>query len=178
MTLLACLVILLSGCGSSPVAPDLPRSPLAPGKYLLMVTTADASRTCVGSLDAWTVPPLPDPQPSVAGFVTILSNGIGRSPSPGDGTVEIHLDNAPVGAAVVTGTVSGRLAHSAGSAGKRSVAFAATIGSGPAQFSLDRVGTESPPIYFGTTTGNISFTAVDGSVVTCLQALILFGSDR
>lgn len=178
VTLLAGLVVLLSGCGSSAVAPDLPRSPLAPGKYLLFVGTADASRTCLGSLDAWRVPPLPDPQPSVAGFVTILSNGIGRSPSPGDGTVEIHLDNAPVGAPVVTGTVSGQLAHFAGSAGKRSVAFAATTGGGPAQFSLDRVGTESPPIYSGTITGNILFTAVDGSVVTCPEALILLGLDR
>jgi hypothetical protein len=88
------------------------------------------------------------------------------------------LDNAPVGAAAVAGTVSGRLSHTAGVPGNRSAAFAATTGGGPARLNLDRVGTESPPIYFGTITGTISFTAVDGSVVTCPQALILLGPDR
>ena len=177
LTLLAGFVALLSGCGSSIVAPELPRSPVIAGNYLLLVSATDAPRTCVGSLDAWRVPPLPDSQPSVSGMVRILSNGTGRSPSPADGTVEIQFDNAP-GAAAVTGTLSGRLAHFAGQFGSRSAAFTATAGVGPARFHLERVGTESPPIYFGTVAGTIVFTASDGSVVTCPEAAILLGSDR
>ena len=89
----------------------------------------------------------------------------------------MQLDNAPVGAAAVTGTVSGRLVHAAGVFGNRSAAFAATTGGGCARVNLDRVD-EIPPIYLGTIAGTVSFTAVDGSVVTCTQAVILLGSDR
>ena len=180
MTLLMVVLVvaLLSGCGSSPVSPELPRSPLVPGKYLLHVFASDAAQTCAGPLDAWRVSPLPDPLPSVGGVVTILSNGLGRSPTPADGTLEMQLDTAPVGAAAVTGTIKGRLAHFLSFVGPRSAEFAATTGGDPARFNLDRVGTESPAIYLGTITGTVSFTAVDNSVVTCPQAQILLGPDR
>jgi hypothetical protein len=172
MTLLPALMALLAGtgCGSSPATPELPPSPLVPGTYLLTVGASDASRTCVGGLDAWTFS-----VPSVAGKVTMLSNGLGRSPSTADGTLEMQLLSAPVGAAAITGTVSGRMAHFAGVFGDRSVAFAAMSGSGPARFNLDRIDEGSHRL--GTITGTISFTANDGSVVTCQQALILLSPD-
>jgi hypothetical protein len=172
MMRLLVLVALLSGCGSSPTAPELPRSPLVPGTYLITVGASDTAQTCVGPLDAWSFF-----GPTVAGKVTLLANGLGRSPSAADGTVEMQLDNAPVGAAAVTGTVSGRLAHAAGVFGNRSAAFAATTGGGSARVNLDRVD-GIPPVYVGTITGTISFTAADGSVVTCPQAVILLSPDR